>query len=136
MIPKNNDRDILFCSSVLNLSELLSLRPDIALIKKKIVYFHENQLVYPVQTIKERDFQFGYNQILTCLVADKVVFNSAFNMTSFLEKLSPFFKLQPDFRPNVPQLREDIRSKSEVLYFPIKMSFFCRNKVSSKSEMN
>merc|ERR1711971_463821 len=127
VIPKNIDRDILFCSSVLNLSELLSIRPDLGSIKKKIVYFHENQLVYPVQTIKERDFQFGYNQILTCLAADKVVFNSAFDMNSFLEKLGPFFKLQPDFRPNIPQLREDIRNKSEVLYFPIKLSYYCRN---------
>ena len=34
---------------------------------RKVVYFHENQLVYPVQKTKERDFQFGYNQILTAL---------------------------------------------------------------------
>jgi len=98
VIPKDIDRDVLFCSSVLNLSELLSLRQDLAKIKKKIVYFHENQLVYPVQTIKERDFQFGYNQILTCLTADKVVFNSAFNMNSFLEKLGPFFQITTRFQ--------------------------------------
>ena len=52
MIPKKIDKDVLFCSSVLNLSELLSLRPDLASIKKKIVYFHENQLAYPVFTRK------------------------------------------------------------------------------------
>ena len=124
MIPKNADRDVLFCSSVLNLSELLSLRTDLASIKKKIVYFHENQLTYPVQTIKDRDFQFGYNQILTCLVADKVVFNSAFNLNSFLEKLGPFFKLQPDFRPNIPQISDEIRDKSEVLHFPVKLPLY------------
>ena len=84
VIPKKIEKDVLFCSSVLNLSELLSLRPDLASIKKKIVYFHENQLAYPVQTIKERDFQFGYNQILTCLVADKIIFNSASNKSNSL----------------------------------------------------
>ena len=26
---------------------------------RKIIYFHENQLVYPVQQVKERDFQYG-----------------------------------------------------------------------------
>ena len=124
VIPKKIDKDVLFCSSVLNLSELLSLRPDLASIKKKIVYFHENQLAYPVQTIKERDFQFGYNQILTCLVADKVVFNSAFNLNSFLEKLGPYFKLQPDFRPNIQQLSNDIRNKAEVLHFPVKLPIY------------
>ena len=114
---------------MLNLSELLSLRQDLSSIRKKIVYFHENQLAYPVQTIKQRDFQFGYNQVLTCLVADKVVFNSAFNLSSFIEKLGPFFKVQPDFRPNIQQLREDIQSKSEVLYFPVKLSQFSQKMV-------
>lgn len=55
---------ILFTSSVLNLAELIALRPDLKN-SKKVVYFHENQLVYPVQEKKERDFQYGYNQILT-----------------------------------------------------------------------
>ena len=59
---------------MLNLTELIGLRPDIRDIPKKVLYFHENQLVYPVRKSenKERDFQFGYNQILSCLVADKV----------------------------------------------------------------
>lgn len=57
--------DILFASSVLNLTELLSLRPDLAKIPTKIIYFHENQLVYPIQAQKERDFQYGYNQFLS-----------------------------------------------------------------------
>lgn len=57
--------DILFASSVLNLAELVALRPDLGNIKHKILYFHENQLVYPVQMQKERDFQYGYNQILS-----------------------------------------------------------------------
>ena len=44
------DRRILFCSSVLNLSEFLSLRRDLTQkFNKNICYFHENQLVYPVQ---------------------------------------------------------------------------------------
>ena len=57
--------DILFVSSVLNLAELLALRPDLARIGHKIIYFHENQLVYPIQVQKERDFQYGYNQFLS-----------------------------------------------------------------------
>ncbi|GAB1286316.1 Glycosyltransferase-like domain-containing protein 1 [Apodemus speciosus] len=56
----------LFASSVLNLTELAALRPDLGKLKK-ILYFHENQLVYPVKKYQERDFQYGYNQILSCL---------------------------------------------------------------------
>ena len=59
---------LLFCSSVLNLAELVALRPDLAEACKgrKFIYFHENQLTYPVQSSSlkgERDFQYGYNQI-------------------------------------------------------------------------
>ena len=55
---------MLFASSVLNLAELIGLRKDLSALKK-IVYFHENQLVYPIRQYKDRDFQYGYNQILT-----------------------------------------------------------------------
>lgn len=64
LIPPVTTQKVLFCSSVLNLAELLGLRPDLQPLKK-IVYFHENQLIYPVQKIKERDIQYAYNEILT-----------------------------------------------------------------------
>lgn len=63
-IPKISTEAVLFCSSVLNLAELLGLRPDLCSLKK-IVYFHENQLIYPVQEIKSRDIQYAYNEITT-----------------------------------------------------------------------
>jgi len=55
---------VLFCSSVLNLAEFVALRPDLQSLKK-IIYFHENQLVYPIRRQQLRDFQYGYNQILS-----------------------------------------------------------------------
>ena len=56
---------VLFCSSVLNLADLVALRPDLAKLSRKVIYFHENQLAYPVQKVQERDYQYGYNQILS-----------------------------------------------------------------------
>ena len=119
-IPREHSFKTLFASSVLSLSELLGLRPDLVSLRK-IVYFHENQLCYPVQTVKERDFQFGYNQITSCLSADLILFNSQYNLTSFLSCLPSFLGLQPDFKPNTKQIVEQIRARSQVSYFPLQL---------------
>ena len=77
---------------------IVTPRPDLAAVPRKVVYFHENQIEYPVRERKDRDFQYGYNQILTAMTADEVIFNSEYNMNSFLQNLDAFFKLQPDNR--------------------------------------
>jgi hypothetical protein len=46
---------VLFTTSVLNLTELVAIRPDLQNLHK-ILYFHENQLIYPVKKQQERDF--------------------------------------------------------------------------------
>lgn len=70
-IPMDHQYKIILASSVLNLAELLGVRCDLAACKK-IVYFHENQLVYPVREIKDRDCQYGLNQIMTWYVLFKI----------------------------------------------------------------
>ncbi|KAM4559243.1 tRNA-queuosine alpha-mannosyltransferase isoform 2-T2 [Odontesthes bonariensis] len=68
-IPTCLSYRVLFSSSVLNLCELVALRPDLAHLKK-VLYFHENQLVYPVRKDQDRDFQYGYNQVLSWLLPE------------------------------------------------------------------
>lgn len=49
---------------MVNLAELVGLRPDLATAQKRL-YFHESQLAYPKQAPKGWDAQFGYAQIVS-----------------------------------------------------------------------
>ncbi|XP_065295968.1 tRNA-queuosine alpha-mannosyltransferase isoform X15 [Dermacentor albipictus] len=55
---------VLMASGTLNLAELLGLRPDL-LPLRKLLYMHENQLAYPLQKENQRDYQYGYNQVVS-----------------------------------------------------------------------
>eukprot|EP00117_Sycon_ciliatum_P009203 scpid68672/ scgid0253/ Glycosyltransferase-like domain-containing protein 1 len=118
VIESHPDCKVLFATSTLNLAELCGLRPDLGRMTK-VLYFHENQLVYPVQKTSDLDFQLGYAQITSSLVADLVVFNSRFNRDSFLDNVEPHLKLMPDMQ--VKGVRKMIESKCHVLYYPLQL---------------
>lgn len=66
---------------------------------------------------EERDYQFGWIQILSCLAADEVYFNSNWNLQSFMEQIPSFVNRNPDKEPK--NVIEKILPKVKVLYFPI-----------------
>ena len=112
---KNEKRpDLVFCSDMLNLAEFTALAPVEISRLPKVIYFHENQLTYPVRLEDERDYQFAMTNLTSALAADAVWFNSRFHMKSFFDALVKFLKSMPDFQPL--ETLEMIRAKSSIRY--------------------
>jgi len=109
---KGETWDVLFCSDMLNLAEFRGMAPAEVRRLPSVLYFHENQLTYPVQEEVERDYHFAFSNITSGMCADSVWFNSAFHQHSFLEGIPPFLKRFPDHQPL--QAVPTIRNKSSV----------------------
>lgn len=104
--------DLLLCSDMLNLAEFLGLAPRRLRDLPGIIYFHENQLTYPVRHEDERDYQFAITNMTSALAADAVWFNSAFHRDSFLQALESLLRRTPDYQPLDAIAR--IAAKSQV----------------------
>ncbi len=106
--------DIIFCSDMLNLAEYLGLVPQPIQKLPSVVYFHENQLTYPVAHPQEFDFHYVLTNLITALASTEVWFNSSYHRDIFLDDLQHFLKRMPDYQPF--EAIEDIRRKSLVRY--------------------
>ena len=104
--------DGLVTSSLLSLSDLKALWG--ADCPRALVYFHENQLSYPLPPGETMDYQFGFTDVTTGLAADRVLFNSQTHMDAFFGSLPGFIKMMPEYRPN--WVVDQIQSKATVLY--------------------
>jgi glycosyltransferase involved in cell wall biosynthesis len=104
--------DLVFCSDMLNLAEFLGLAPKEVRDLPSLLYFHENQLTYPVRVENERDYQFGLTNMTSALAASAVWFNSGFHRDSFLHALAAFLDRMPDYQPFDAISR--IEAKSQV----------------------
>ena len=80
--------------------------------KPLTVYFHENQFAYPNQHDSEADLHFAFTNFTTMVAADRVWFNSQFNLDSAIAGAERLLKRFPDFQP-LNRLG-DIRDKSTV----------------------
>lgn len=104
--------DRLWCSDMLNLAEFRGLAPRHVRDLPTVIYFHENQLTYPVRFESERDYQFAVTNVTSALAADAVWFNSGFHKDSFLNALDTFLRRMPDCQPT--DASEKIRQKAIV----------------------
>ena len=79
-----------------------------------LVYFHENQLSYPLPPGETMDYQFGFTDITTALTADRLLFNSETHLKTFLSSLPGFIGMMPEYRPS--WVIDQIRAKAAYRY--------------------
>lgn len=95
--------DLLLVTSMVDLAALRGLRPALARLPSA-VYFHENQFFYPANDNAEARRRQNIEPLLvpvySALCADAIVFNSAFNRSTFLSGLKLLFNSLPDALPD------------------------------------
>ncbi len=101
---RQGDRwDVLFCTDMLPLAELLGLTVESVRQLPTVIYFHENQLTYPDPSYQERDHHFAFTNIESAIAANAVWFNSDFHRQEFFRAADAWLRRMPDFAP-LPQL--------------------------------
>ena len=112
----NQDYDLLIATSMVDLASLRGFIPRIAHLPT-LLYFHENQFVYPLSS-KQRNNNVEPQLVplYSALCADAIVFNSNYNRSTFLQGAKELLSKLPD--QISPELLEKIEN-SEVISVPL-----------------
>ena len=105
--------DRILCSSFVDVATLRGLGPPWVREVPLLTYFHENQFAYPVRIEDERDIHFSLLNVTTGLASDRLAFNSAYNLESFLEGARMLAKESYDLK--IDHAVQDIKDKAVVI---------------------
>lgn len=108
--------DLIIATSMVDLATLRGLVPKLAC-TPAIMYFHENQFAYPKSQQQHASIEPQMVNLYSALSAERILFNSQYNLSSFLKGAKALFKKLPDQVPN--GVIEAIEKKSFVLPVPI-----------------
>jgi glycosyltransferase involved in cell wall biosynthesis len=114
--------DLILASDMLNLPIFLTLGGERLASVPVALYFHENQLTYPLQPGEKRDLHYGFINFVSVLRADAVFFNSAYHLNAFFEELPRLLKHFPDY--NELRMIESVRARSQVLPLGLDLARF------------
>jgi glycosyltransferase involved in cell wall biosynthesis len=109
--------DLILATSMTDLSALVGMRPELAACRR-ILYFHENQFAYPQTGDTKHQVERQITSIYAALSADQLIFNSAFNRSSFLSGVEQLLGRLPDEVPTgiVEKLRQQSTLQPVPLY--------------------
>ena len=133
------DYDFLLATSMVDLSSLRGMVPSLSKLPT-IVYFHENQFAYPGQEQNTDNKNPNNTQpnniepllvpVYSALCADRIVFNTNFNKSTFVEGVRNLFNKLPD---KLPTLVIEKLQSATVIPVPVEiLSSQHRNKKQTK----
>ena len=109
---KERPWDVIVATDMMNIAELKGLLQAGLREIPIVLYFHENQFIYPNRWSQERDRHFPFTNFVSAIAADKLWFNSQFNLDSLIEALNESVKSWPDFQPAAEI--ESLAAKSKI----------------------
>lgn len=115
--PSGKPIDVILCNDMMSVSDLRAVLPAGLRDLPVVCYFHENQLTYPIPDERDRDFQYGMTNIMSCLASDAVWFNSDYHCGAFFAASEKLLRLMPDCVP--ADLVGTMRSRALVLPPPV-----------------
>lgn len=124
---ENETGDLIVVSDMIDLGLLTALLPNQLKSIPVYLYMHENQLTYPwspddADVDLKRDRHYAFMNYTSALCADKIFFNSAYHLKSFLSALPDFLKVFPDHN-NLESVKV-IEKKSSILYLGMDLERF------------
>lgn len=105
--------DVFLATDMVDVPTFLAFTRDWAGDVPIVLYMHENQLTYPISPRATPDLTFGFMNWKSMLIADAVVYNSAFHRDEVEASLPGVLKNFPDYR-HLPQL-DTVIGKTSVL---------------------
>lgn len=108
--------DVLVVSDYLDLPRFRGFLPPAWAGIPAALYLHENQLTYPLrpgEERRERDLAPAFCNLLSCLAADRVVFNSRFHRDEFTDAARELLAQLPTPRPTAEL--EDVLERARVI---------------------
>ena len=106
--------DAVFLTDMINLSDFIAFTAEELYNVPKILYFHENQLTYPLYEGVSENSDLGLINITSALAAHSVWFNSAYHRDEFIDATSGYLRRMPESLSS--DIKNKIRNKSQVVY--------------------
>lgn len=108
--------DVVLATSMTDLATVLAWHPHLQS-ADKVLYFHENQMVYPASQSAPDQLHFQINSLKSAIAADQLLFNSQYNQDSFLAGVETLSQRMPDGLS--ADLANQLARKSQVIPVPL-----------------